>query len=241
MTAAGRSPVRDMDLLSALRDRLRDRLHGPPPALPALPDRLAERWWGLPPRARLLLTGAVAVAGLAILGATAARSPWGPATTVRLAVRDLPAGHVLTSADLEPRSWPAAVAPADGALVGRRLGTGVPAGTVVTPGHLGAPGIAAHLPPGRVAVPVDGGLLADVTPDLAPGQRLDLLGLRTATDGGVLARDAVVLAVDEVRLWVAVRRAEAGPLAAALAHGTVTVALLPPSSRTTPVGPAPLR
>lgn len=208
--------------------RLRDLLQGPPPALPATLDRLAEAWWSLPPRGRLLL-GLVAVLGvLALLGTGAARSPWGGPVPVHVAAHDLPPGHLVQPGDVRQRDWPEAVAPAPVEVVGRRLGTGVPAGSPVTAAHLSQPGPAAGLGPARVAVPLPAEVLPVSASELGPGQRLDLLAVEA--DGPPLARAATVLVVHDSHVWMAVSRSEAAAVAGALGRGALSIALLPGAS-----------
>lgn len=203
--------------------RLRDRLEGPPPALPQALDRLVEAWWSLPPRGRLLLALVAALGVLTPLALGTARSPWGGPVPVHLAVRDLPPGHLVQPGDVRQRDWPEALAPDPVEVVGRRLGTGVPAGSPVTGAHLARPGPAAGLGPARVAVPLPADVLPVGASELGPGQRLDLL----AAGPRPLARAATVLAVHDSHLWIAVSRAEAPAVAEALDRGSLSIALLP--------------
>jgi hypothetical protein len=107
--------VRTCGVLDGMQDRLRTVLAGAPPTLPPLLDRAAETWAGWPPRARLAASVVGALLLLAIAGAGAGRSPWGPSVEVLVATRDLPAGHELTAADVAARAWPRTLRPA-GAL-----------------------------------------------------------------------------------------------------------------------------
>lgn len=93
------------------------------------------------------------------------------------AADDLPAGHVLSAADLTTTAVPADAVP-DGALgaeelEGARLASAVRAGEAVTDARVAGAGLVMALPTGQVAVPV---LLApQVRPWLTVGQRVRLL------------------------------------------------------------------
>ncbi|MDP9023607.1 MAG: hypothetical protein M3N57_13100, partial [Actinomycetota bacterium] len=102
------------------------------------------------------------------------------------------------------------------------LAVGLPAGNLLTAAHLAAGGLAATLPPGRVAVPV---ALPGVA--VTAAQRVDVL-TATPDGGGVrLATSARVLSVDGDTVWVEVEREEAAAVAGAGAFGQLTVAVLP--------------
>lgn len=207
--------------------RLRGLSAGPLPVWPEVVDALAERWFGLAPRMRLAAAClVVALAGLTATG-VAARSPWGPDIHVLVAARAVPAGATLTAGDLVPaarpqRTVPAAAVAATTRWVGAVTTGPLPAGGVVTSAQVSDDGLAGVVAPGRVAVAVARGSL----PPLRPGQRVDLLGGDGDLGGQHLARDGRVLAADDAHVWIEVDRRDAGAVAAALAWGTVTVALL---------------
>ena len=82
--------------------------------------------------------------------------------------------------------------------------------------------VAALLPAGTRGVTVPFG---ETTPPVAPGDRVDLMAAGLGLDGTALALDALIVAVDERSVVVAVRAAELPAVAGALVNGTVVVAL----------------
>ncbi len=118
----------------------------------------------------------------AVLLATAAGTvvhaalPQPAGTSLVTVAHDLPAGHVLSGADLTTTAVPAGAVP-DGALgaeglEGARLASAVRAGEPVTDARVSGAGLVVALPTGQVAVPV---LLApQVRPWLTVGQRVRL-------------------------------------------------------------------
>jgi pilus assembly protein CpaB len=204
---------------------LRTWLAGPPFALPAPLDRLAEAWWRATPRART----AVAVAGattLVTLGVgQAASSPYGPPTTVQVAVRDLAVGELAAPGDLRRTSWPRDLVPEDAVdAPGGTLRAPLPRGAVLTGAHLGGGGPAADLPAGRVAVPI----AHDALPVLDPGTRLDLVGLHPDGSVTTLTTDAVVIHVDATDAWLSIDDADAVAVSAAGAAGAIAAVVRPP-------------
>jgi Flp pilus assembly protein CpaB len=154
---------------------------------------------------------------------------------VVVAARDLPPGHVLTAADTEVRTLPDAAVP-DGALarvaVGRVVRSPVLEGEVLLRRRLAEPevaGVAAVLPEGTraVAVPAD----ASAVPPLEVGHLVDVVAVG-ATDGravaSVLAVGALVVDVGEAAVTIAVDPGAVPRIAAALATGAVTLALVAP-------------
>lgn len=215
-------------LRSAFNARLARLFHGPPLVLPAPLDRLCERWAYCPPRLRLAVLLAAVLAVLTVAGRGAARSPWGPPSMVLVARADLPAGHVLQSADLAATRWPERLVPPGSpsevtSVTGLPLAIGLPAGSRLTSAHLAKGGVAAGLPGDQVAVPVK--LAEGVT--LASGQHVDLLAADPDGRGVPLASDASVLAVEGEHVWFAVRRDQAPAVTGAAARGELGVALLP--------------
>lgn len=194
-------------------------LRGPLPRLPRVLDAASEGWWRLPARVRLLalvLLAALVVAGIV---ARTSRSPWGPPTTVVVATADRSAGEQVTA---RTTTRPAAVVPDDAlaTVPAGRLARDVTAGEVLTRAHV-ADDLDDLLETGEVAI-----ALAQELPRLPAGARLDLLG--TGFDGtGTRLGSGRLLAVDDAWTWVALDRATAPGVAAAMATGQVTVALAP--------------
>lgn len=212
-------------------ERVRALFDGRPPALPDPIDGLAERWASLPPRARLALGVAAGLVLLLLAGAGAARSPWGPPVDVLVAARDLPAGHRITPGDLAPARWPAELVPGrPQEPTGRTLTVGLPAGMPVTTAHLGDGGLAAQLRDGEVAFP----LPLETTPQVEPGQVVDLVAGDASGGGSRLAEAARILATDGTTVWVAVAREDAPGLAGAAAWGRVVAVPLPGRTDTAP-------
>ena len=147
------------------------------------------RWWQLPPgRRRWLAAGLAGVAML--LALTALAPPDSRRDPVVVASQDLPAGHVVRSADLRVADLPPDAVP-DGAsasadaLVGRVLAGALRRGEPLTDVRLVGRRLLSGLPPGLVAAPVrpaDAGVLALVE----PGDRVDVLAATAAEapDGG---------------------------------------------------------
>jgi Flp pilus assembly protein CpaB len=171
-----------------------------------------------------------------VAGAEATRAAWGRTRTVLVATRDLPAGHRLGLGDVAPRRLPRAVVPS-GAL------TRAPTGQVVREpvlegevlprrrlGRAGSAGLVALLPPGTraVAVPRD----PATVPPVHVGQRVDVVAVVAGGAAGppalVLARAAPVVSVDDDAVAVAVAPATVPRIAAALAEGAVTLAVVAP-------------
>ena len=202
----------------------RSGLDGPPLALPPLLDAASERWWGLRPRARAVLVIALALAIALVAVARILTEPYGAPTTVLVTTRDLPAGHDLGAADLRRRTWPASLVP-PGATDRRqgRLALPLVAGSVLVASHLDGEGPARGLAESSVAVAVPRELL----PELAIGDRLDVLATGADGTGVIVAQDAVVVAADPTTLWLATDRGAAAGVVAAVLRGAVGVALLP--------------
>ncbi len=204
-----------------MSERLSRLLAGPPIELPAALDRASERWWASPPRIR-----AGACIGLVVIVALTAAvrmlaSPYGPPEQVMVAVSDLNVGDRLSPTDLRPMTWPRDLVPeaaarADALEPGTTVIAPVPAGSIITARHVAHAGIASLLSDERVAVPIATQLL----PQITSGMRLDLIG-REHDRAVTLARNAVVLAVEDDVSWVAVNPQEGASVAAAAAAGTI--------------------
>jgi Flp pilus assembly protein CpaB len=161
---------------------------------------------------------------------------------VAVAARDLPAGTVLTAADLTTARYPADVAPAGVSgepkqLRGRVLAGSVRAREPITDARLVGPGIVSLLAEGQVAAPVR---LADlaVAALVHTGDRVDVLATPATSSGSdapaaaVVAEGALVVAAtgaDEQAgaglLLLAVDDETAARLAAAATTATLTVTL----------------
>lgn len=212
-----------------LTDRLRSLVQGPLPPLPDVIDAASERWFAAPPRSRLAVALLAVVLFVLLTGKVAGGSPWHDETAVLVAARTLPAGHTLAPGDLVPTSRPVRSLPDGTVDVGARwvgaATTGpLPAGAVVAAVHLSEGGLSALVRPGKVAVAVP----EDLLPPLEAGRDVDLVGGDGQGAGDALARDARVLASSGGHVWIEVDRADAGSVAAAVAWGRITVALLAP-------------
>lgn len=163
------------------------------------------------------------------------------AVGVAVAAADLPAGTVLSRAELTVARLPASVVPSGtvpeaAPLVGRVLAGSVRAGEPLTDVRLVGAGLTRLLPEGLVAAPVR---LADlaVAALVHTGDRVDVLATpHDAARAEVVAADALVLAADGRPrdasadpggglLLLAVDAPTAGRLAAAAASATLTVTL----------------
>lgn len=200
------------------------------------------------PRSPVHTARQVAAAVLAALALLLALRPPPPAASaaepelvrVTVASRDLPAGTVLTGADLAVARYPPAAVPTGAAtaresLFQRVLAAGVRAREPITDARLIGAGLTALLPGGQVAAPVR---LADlaVAGLVRTGDRVDVLAvLPDAAAAEVVAGDALVLAATGAGeeagaglLLIAVDDATAARLAAAATTSTLTVNLPPP-------------
>ena len=181
-----------------------------------------------------LVTGLLVTRLVGEASARAARL--GGLRRVPVAARAVDPGHVLSAGDVAVRHLPAAVLPA-GPLArspeGHAALVPIAPGEVLLEGKLapwGTRGVAALVPPGRraLAVPVEGGGLPVRT-----GDRVDVLAtFETAEDAGQptfpVATSALVVAVGDEAVTVAVSTDEAPRVAFAIARGTVTLALSAP-------------
>jgi len=167
--------------------------------------------------------------------ALVAQRRWGVTRTVVVARHRLEVGDVIDGGDVETEAWPVAVV-APGAVevepIGQTVIAAMEPGEAVLSTRLapdGLHGVAALLPPGwrAVAIPVGPTVVS-----LSVGDRVDLIAgfdAASATDNQapafVVARDALVVAVDEQRVTVAVRDDDAARVAFAVIAGTIVPAL----------------
>jgi Flp pilus assembly protein CpaB len=202
-------------------------------------------------RWRALFAGGVLIAAVVAVDASqraeVLRRQWGDAVAVATAALDLPAGRVLTAADLVLIELPASTLP-EGAgvpareLVGRTVTQTVLAGETIVDRRLAPSGLgptAALVPAGHraVAVPAGGAM-----PPLATGDRVDLLATGTPAIGGsaplagmangalsdtvrVVARDVVVLDTTSEAITVVVPADQLTAVVAA-ARSTAVVPVL---------------
>jgi Flp pilus assembly protein CpaB len=184
-----------------------------------------------------ILIALIAVSIFQRAAATAmdARRQWGHERTVFVARHRIAIGEVVDAAAVETVSWPAGVVPdgaVDAAPLGRTVVAAIEPGEAVLDARLaprGLRGVAALVPPGSraLAIPVGPAVVA-----LSVGDHVDLIaGFDVSAASAdqapafTVAHDAVVVAVDEQRVTVAVRTADAEAVAFAIVAGTVVPAL----------------
>lgn len=184
-----------------------------------------------------LLAGTLAAA--TVQRAEQTRAGYGTTRRVPVAVHDLAVGAELAEADVTWSDLPAVIVP-DGVAdepVGRVATEPIVRGEVVLGRRLSGSGATALVAPGRraLAVPVEA-----APPGLAAGDRVEAYA--PATSGGSLAelaraqgsgarrvaRDALVVALDERSVTVSVAAADAPGLAAAVLDGALTLAVVAP-------------
>jgi pilus assembly protein CpaB len=167
---------------------------------------------------RLIRAGAVAVV-ITIVISRLAPNP-AVTSTVVVAARDLPAGEVLTAADLRTIGLPPATVPVGAVtdlvvVVGSQLSGPLRRGESLTDVRLND-GVLRRPAPGLVSTPVR---LADSQAALllVPGQRIDVLAASTATDAGGTAgasaaavTAAAVVAADVMVVAIPIASAPAG-------------------------------
>jgi len=124
-------------------------------------------------------------------------------------------------------------------VIGRTVHERIEPGEAMVDARLAPPdlvGVAARTPTGRraMAIPLD-----DRAPPLVAGQRVDLYAGDAAPSGPgpdglatgrLIARDAVVVDVDDRHVTVAVGNADVSAVAAALIESTVIIAVAGPDS-----------
>jgi len=210
------------------------------------------RAWRLVRRNRRLIAALLlcAAAGLAVQALTPAPAASVP---VVVAAADLPAGTVLTDAQLAVQQLPAGAGPPGSAaspaeLLGRRLASALRAGSPVLDTSLVGPGLLAGSPPGTAAVPVRPADPSTVQL-VEPGRLVDIVlssgnGFEQPAAATVLARSVAVLwkadsgatgsgllggtspASAEGLVVVAASPAEAAALAGASSRGEVFLVLV---------------
>ena len=206
----------------------------------AVRRRLLPRRLRYHPATRWIAGGVVVVMAFAVTQHSAssvahARRRWGDTRTVAVARHRIPIGSTIDRASIETQSWPAALVP-EGALesvpAGRTAIATIEAGEAVLGARVapeGLVGIAALVPDGwrALAVPVAPTVIA-----LDVGDHVDLIAgfdvAGTTADRSpslTVARDAIVVAVDEKRVTVAVSSDDAERVAFAIVAGTVVPAL----------------
>lgn len=204
-----------------------------------------RRWLARAPVGTVLLATAAAlvVVSLRLAPSDAALDP-ALAVPVVVATVDLASGTVVAADDVEVRpvatvALPRSSVAAPDEVVGRQVTATILAGEPIVTVRLapdGLVGVAAATPPSwsAFALPSEA-----ERPDAAVGQTVDLYALDTDTDTDLaagtgtgdallVAGDAVVVAVDDGRLTVAVRARDAPAVAAALLGSTVVVAVTAP-------------
>lgn len=199
--------------------------------LPAWLDALSDRWWGLTPRVRASLVGVLVL----LIGAASAvrvvASPYGAPVPVLVAATDLAAGTVLDDEALRPARWPGELAPPDArAHATGTLVAPLPAGAVLTDGHVTDRGLGGTVGAGRAAV----ALPAELVPPLEVGAAVQVIASAADGAGLVLADRAEVVAADGASLWLSVPVETAADVAAAGLRGTVALAVLPIDARGEP-------
>ena len=201
-------------------------------------DSLAERrgvWWAA---AVVLAVASAAVVVRATGDADAARRRWGSTRAVAVAVAPIDAGIAIDASAVAVRDVPAGLVP-DGALGtvpdGRVALAPIVAGEVLVEARLapaGLSGPAALVPPGWRAIAVPSGA-GPGPPPLAVGDRVDIFATFLAEAGTepptvAVAEDALVVAVDDEGVTVAVPEVDAARVAFATTAGAVTLALRGP-------------
>lgn len=197
--------------------------------------RQPRLWWLL---TITLALGVGAAVSSFVADAERTRAAWGDTAPVVVARRAVPPGAPLDAGDVQLVDWPRALVP-DGAVrdvpVGQVAAVAIGAGEVVTRARLaplGLRGVAATLPEGSraVAIPVEPGR----APPLEVGDRVDVLvalpldAPGAGPPGFVVAAGALVVAVQDTAVTVAVRPEAAPRIAVALGSGAVTLALVGP-------------
>lgn len=190
-------------------------------------------WWAAVLSVAVGLGGATASL---VARAEEVRREWGVTAQVLVARHDLAPGDPVGHEDVSLVARPVALIPTSALRSlprGAIARAAVPAGEVIVAERLaptGLRGVAALLPAGTraVAIPTEPGS----APPLSPGDRVEVLvalppeSAGSGPPGFALVPDALVVAVSEGTVTVAVPRDSAPRLAVALGLGTVTLALI---------------
>jgi Flp pilus assembly protein CpaB len=198
--------------------------------------RIIARRRRLPRRVRrAAIVVCLLISTIAVRHAAAAaldeRRQWGETRDVFVARTPIEMGHVVTSDAVTAVRWPRAVVPPDATTVspvGRTAVATIERGEAVVTTRLapdGLRGVAALVPSGwrALAIPVGPDVVA-----LRVGDHVDLIAGFVDTGQSptlTVARDAVVVDVDEQRVTVVVSDVDAARVAFAIVSGTVVPAL----------------
>jgi Flp pilus assembly protein CpaB len=170
-----------------------------------------------------------------VAGAVEARRRWGEERTVVVARHRIEMGELVEADAITTESWPAAVVPSgsvSNSPVGRTAVATIEPGEALIDARLapeGLSGVAALVPPDwrALAIPIGPTVVT-----LSVGDHVDLIAgfdVGNANAGQspafIVATDALVVAVDEQRVTVAVRDRDAARVAFAIVAGTVVPAL----------------
>lgn len=193
------------------------------------------------PRLWWLVVVGCALAAASVTAAVAGRAEraqaaWGRTAAVLVARHDLVPGQPVGPGDVDVVERPVATVPPTALRTLPRHAvsrSSVYAGEVLVRGRLaptGLRGVAATLPPSTraVAIPRD----PATAPPLRVGDRVDVLvalppdAAGSGPPGFAIATNALVVAVEEAAVTVAVERVAAPRVAVALGQGAVTLALI---------------
>jgi pilus assembly protein CpaB len=169
----------------------------------------------------------------AVGGAQSARARWGRTRPVVVATRDLAPGEAVGGGRVARRDLPVALVPPsalgtvpEGAVVRLPIVAGEPL-VAARLAPAGLTGAAALVPAGRRAVAIPRGPVG--MPPLGVGDEVDLVAVGGGEGGGgpgyTLVERATVVDAGHEAVTVAVPRADAARVAAALARGAVVLAL----------------
>lgn len=190
--------------------------------LPGWCDAISDRFWGLTPRSRTTLLAVLTVALLSGAALRAAAAPYGEPVPVLVATEDLPVGAALDADTLRTVRWPGDLAPSSARRdASGTLAAPLPAGAILTDGHVTDDGLSGLVGAGRSAVPIP----AELVPALPTGTAVQVVATGVDGTGAVLAEHAEVVSVEAAIMWLAVPQDAAADVAAAGLRGTVTLAV----------------
>lgn len=205
-------------------------LDGPRPTWPGPVDAALEWWAGLTGRARVALRAAGAVVVIAMATGGLVEGRWGPPRPVLVAAVDITAGMPVPPTSVTVAERPRDVLPDDvltdlGELPDDAVADGhIPAGSTITARAVRGGGVGGGAAPGTAVVPVP----AEVLPPLPVGTRVDLAVASHDGGGGIVARDAVLVADDGTWRWLQVERTAVDAVARGVRDATLVAAVLPP-------------